>query len=98
VTFSLKVDAQTVYKTSTGKKYHVKGHYDNSTPISLSKARELGLGPCAVCKPTTTADPNSNSNTSNLIQAEPQPKIVQIPRVSPNSVKERPRLTNVVSE
>ncbi|MFZ1808420.1 MAG: hypothetical protein WAU36_14410 [Cyclobacteriaceae bacterium] len=47
-------NAQTVYKTKTGKKYHTSSHYSASTPISLSEARELGLGPCAVCKPSTT--------------------------------------------
>lgn len=50
---SLLANGQTVYKTRTGSKYHTSSHYStSSTPISLDEASKLGLGPCAVCKPS----------------------------------------------
>jgi hypothetical protein len=47
---------QTVYKTKTGTKYHTSGHHANSIPISLSDALNLGLGACAICKPSSQAN------------------------------------------
>lgn len=58
--------AQTVYKTKTGSKYHTASHYSASTPISLTEAKQLGLGPCAVCKPIV-----EESNQSNSISPKP---------------------------
>lgn len=50
--FSLK--AQTVYKTPSGKKYHLatcSSVKNVSQEISKAQARELGLEPCKICKP-----------------------------------------------
>lgn len=44
----------TVYRTRTGEKYHQDGcRYlrKSRIPIPLSRAKELGLGPCSVCRP-----------------------------------------------
>jgi len=61
-------EGQTVYRTPTGKKYHTSSHYPNSSPIALSDALKLGLGPCSICKP----QPGSNSDTRSDIRiAEP---------------------------
>jgi hypothetical protein len=51
---SVSVKAQTVYKTPSGKKYHLSTCStvkNTSEEISVSEAKELGLEPCKVCKP-----------------------------------------------
>ena len=40
-----------VYFTASGTKYHTKEHYDTAVPISIVEAINLGLEPCAICKP-----------------------------------------------
>lgn len=50
----LSVHAQDVYKTPSGKKYHLAScrMVENvSEKISIQKAVELGLEPCKICKP-----------------------------------------------
>lgn len=52
--FSLNLNAQTVYKTPSGSKYHMSSCRmvkNVSSGVSLSKAIELGLSPCKICKP-----------------------------------------------
>ncbi len=47
-------NTQTVYKTRTGKKYHIeKCQYvrNGADAITLEKARNVGLTACKVCKP-----------------------------------------------
>lgn len=51
---SLGTKAQTVYKTPSGKKYHLAGcrMVENvSQAITPDQARDLGLEPCKICKP-----------------------------------------------
>ena len=48
--------SQDVYKTPSGKKYHLAScrMVENvSDKISIQKAVELGLEPCKICKPNT---------------------------------------------
>ena len=43
-----------IFRTTTGKKYHVEScRYlsKSKIPISIREAEEKGLGPCGVCKP-----------------------------------------------
>lgn len=50
--------AQHVYKTPSGKKYHLatcRMVENVSKKISLDKATESGLGPCKICKPPVGA-------------------------------------------
>ena len=53
------VEAQTVYVTRTGKKYH-DAHCQylrtSKIEITLSKALELGYDACSVCDPTTEVE------------------------------------------
>ncbi len=55
LTFSIsKLDAQTVYKTPSGAKYHTatcRTVKNVSEAITLEKAIESGLDPCKVCQP-----------------------------------------------
>jgi competence protein ComEC len=54
VTTPSKNQSVTVYTTKTGSKYHVDGCSSLSKskiPISLSNAKEEGLGPCSKCNP-----------------------------------------------
>ncbi len=47
-------DADIVYATKTGKKYHLDGcsHLTKSkVPISLEQAKQQGLTPCSICYP-----------------------------------------------
>ncbi len=51
---SVSLKAQTVYKTPSGAKYHLANCHmvkNVSEEISLSKAAELRLVPCKICKP-----------------------------------------------
>ena len=54
---TVAVDAQTVYITKTGSKYH-KGTCRylsrSKIPISLEDAKKQGYGACSVCKPSTS--------------------------------------------
>ncbi len=51
-------DAQTVYVTSGGKKYHKKNCSvvkEGKKGVELSEAKKQGYTPCAVCKPDEKA-------------------------------------------
>ena len=55
--FSFSAKAQTVYKTPSGKKYHLATCHmvkNVSEEITIAKANELSLGPCMICKPPVT--------------------------------------------
>jgi hypothetical protein len=55
---SASLKAQTVYKTPSGAKYHTANCHmvkNVSEAISLSKATELGLQPCKICRPASIA-------------------------------------------
>jgi len=61
---SVSLKAQTVYKTPSGKKYHLGTCHtvkNVSEEITISKAKELGLQACKICRPDIYAD-NSSSN------------------------------------
>src|SRR4029078_13016607 len=63
LSFSLK--AQVVYKTPSGKKYHLATCQmvkNVSEKITLSEAREQGLEPCKICNPQTLSDSNNSPN------------------------------------
>lgn len=52
--FSISLNAQTIYKTPSGAKYHLavcRMVKNVSEQITVSKANELGLQPCKICKP-----------------------------------------------
>lgn len=51
---SISVKSQTVFKTPSGAKYHLAACRmvkNVSEEITVSKAREMGLEPCKICKP-----------------------------------------------
>lgn len=52
---SVSLKAQTVYKTPSGEKYHLatcRMVKNVSEEITVTKAKELGLQPCKICKPS----------------------------------------------
>jgi hypothetical protein len=54
--FPFSIQAQTVYKTPSGAKYHLATCHmvkNVSEELTVSKAIELGLEPCKICKPQT---------------------------------------------
>lgn len=54
IVLSMAVKAQTVFKTPSGKKYHLascKMVKNVSEEITISEAKELGLEPCKICNP-----------------------------------------------
>lgn len=64
------VFSQTVYKTKTGKKYHLEncGYLSKSKiEISLSDAMAQGLTACSKCNP-----PSKTENTPKSTQTAPQ--------------------------
>jgi Family of unknown function (DUF5763) len=66
--FNGVVIGQDVYKTPSGKKYHLatcRMVENVSTKISLPKAIELGLDACKICKPPVAANaiPYSSKKT-----------------------------------
>lgn len=64
---SSNVDAQTVYTTKTGEKYHkedCKYLKHSKKEIILEKALELGYTSCSVCKPSSEI--NNSQKSSNL--------------------------------
>lgn len=72
--FSISLKSQTVYKTPSGQKYHLatcRMVKNVSEEITVSKAKELGLEPCKICKPqniygsgTSTNKPQGQSTTT----------------------------------
>jgi methylphosphotriester-DNA--protein-cysteine methyltransferase len=58
VIFSFSVNAQTFYKTPSGKKYHLATCHmvkNVSEAITINEAKELGLEPCKICKPESVS-------------------------------------------
>ena len=67
VAFTFQMNAQSVYTTKTGEKYHTKNcHYlkYSKKEITLEKAIELRYKACKVCKPPRTK--SKQSTRSNL--------------------------------
>jgi hypothetical protein len=70
------VEAQTVYITKTGKKYHDEycqylSH--SKVEIELSKALELGYGACSVCKPVTEVEDSPEAEEATPASSKPDP-------------------------
>ena len=62
---SLSSQAQSVYKTPSGKKYHLgacKMVKNVSEKLSVQEAAEKGLDPCKICKPTSLSIPQNIIN------------------------------------
>ena len=81
--FSLNLNAQTVYKTPSGSKYHMSSCRmvkNVSSGVSLSKAIELGLSPCKICKPPISSayhlvsKPKKVNGVNSKISAKELPK------------------------
>jgi hypothetical protein len=72
---SSQTEAQTVYITKSGQKYHSANcrHIRNSgNPISLSKAQDQGYTPCSLCQPLTT---KGDSSSINKLLSTPKVKV-----------------------
>jgi hypothetical protein len=70
---SSQTEAQTVYITKSGQKYHASTcrHIRSSGySISLSKAQEQGYTPCSVCKPS-----NKELDSTNVNKLLSSPKV-----------------------
>jgi hypothetical protein len=62
------LQAQTVYKTPSGQKYHLASCHmvkNVSEAIDLKEAIKIGLEPCKICKPATVT-------TQPIIAKKPQ--------------------------
>ncbi|MBL6446096.1 hypothetical protein JMN32_07245 [Fulvivirga sp. 29W222] len=84
ILFVKTADAQAVYITKTGSKYHDETcqYLSHSKyPIALIDAKERGYEPCKVCKPTTTV-------TRKEIEIE-KSKIIEPPRIEKNVVSKQ---------
>jgi hypothetical protein len=74
--FALLVNAQTVYITPSGAKYHLatcRMVKNVSKEIETSQASELGLSPCKICRPqnispATTPLANKAKGQSSSVQ------------------------------
>ncbi|WP_338357084.1 hypothetical protein [Yeosuana marina] len=65
------INAQTVYTTKTGKKYHketCKYLKYSKKEITLQKAIELGYSPCSVCKPMSKISDKKKANNISSAQ------------------------------
>jgi hypothetical protein len=70
--FSVSLKAQTVYKTPSGAKYHLATCHmvkNVSEQLTVSKAQELGLEPCKICRPSGG---NVMGDTFNKAQGQSQ--------------------------
>ena len=80
--FSITAQSQTVYKTPSGVKYHLASCRmvtNVSQAISISKALEMGLTPCKICKPPMVQKANnfvqkSTKGESNTVQCKAKTK------------------------
>ncbi|MDN5214966.1 hypothetical protein QQ020_22995 [Fulvivirgaceae bacterium BMA12] len=82
----IQTEAQTVYITKTGRKYHKETcRYLNHSkyPLTLSKAKERGYEACKVCKPATkTTGAKVDSDSTKIIVSPTPPKVVKAVRCS----------------
>lgn len=63
--FSIAVNSQSIYKTPSGKKYHLGNCHmvkNVSQKITPQQAVELELEPCKICKPTISQLKLSSEN------------------------------------
>ena len=75
----IQTEAQTVYVTKKGNKYHKETcHYlkYSKYPLTLSKAKERGYEACKVCKPTRKTTSGKAVSDSTKIIVSPTPKKV----------------------
>lgn len=65
MSFSSEAEAQTVYVTKTGKKYHMEScrYAKTGWASSLAEAKKRGLTACLVCKPNSTETGTTSSNS-----------------------------------
>jgi hypothetical protein len=69
--FPVSMQAQTVYKTPSGAKYHLatcRMVKNVSEQITIEQAKELGLEPCKICNPPASS--TSASSSSNRPQGQ----------------------------
>ena len=75
---SYEVDAQTVYTTKTGTKYHRETcrylKYSKYV-VGLKEAKEKGYAPCKVCRPSTTVSDHQKTDSSSFYPQKQQPPI-----------------------
>ena len=67
---TISIDAQTVYITKTGAKYHTGScRYLSKSKISISlaDAQKKGFGACSVCKPPTSVTSTSTKSKQAYI-------------------------------
>jgi len=72
VLLTFPVYSQTVYKTPSGKKYHLascRTVKNVSEAISVTEALKKGLTPCKICKPPVSSK-NQFFNTQNKAKGE----------------------------
>ena len=73
---SMSLKAQMVYKTPSGKKYHLatcRMVKNVSEEITIQQAIELGLEPCKICNPPTNNIPtgvNKPQGQNNTVQCK----------------------------
>ncbi len=74
IAFVSNTNAQTVYTTKTGEKYHknsCKYLKYSKKEITLKKAKLLGYSACAVCKPTSkNTQIKTTSTKSSLLNTQ----------------------------
>ena len=73
--FAFICQAQTVYKTKTGVKYHMQTcrYLKSSFETTVTKAQAEDLTPCSVCKPPATAT-GAAATPGSEVQAVPAVK------------------------
>lgn len=73
----INVQAQTVYITKTGEKYHkttCRYLKHSKKEITLKKAKALGYEACLVCKPNKDNTAKETSTKVNTLSSKKQPK------------------------
>ena len=86
ILLSFSVQSQSVYKTPSGKKYHLANcrMVNNvSEKLSISEALSIGLEPCKICNPPVT----SSSNASAANKAKGEGTTVQCKGITKNGTR-----------
>jgi len=93
-------DAQTVYITKTGSKYHSAGcRYlsRSQIPISLEKAIKR-YGPCSVCRPPTSVRPTQKVQPSSTpVETKSSPSRSPASSAATSLTKSTPRVGHITS-
>ncbi|MBN3581948.1 hypothetical protein JYB64_06075 [Algoriphagus aestuarii] len=97
---AFQLQAQTVYITKTGAKYHKETcrYAKTGWAAPLTEAKKRGLTPCLVCKPSSTENKTSEPTPIKSNSSEAKPTQIVLPNVQPRPKQDEDDLESFLLE